>query len=884
MKRLYTLGALAICLCVSLGLAACDSGGGGGGSNGGGGGTKVDETLAAPAEGFIRINCAYSNATNLWIWDDFAEAELAKCGVWGDAGVKKTGTNGDYQYFDVKLADSPKQISFIVMKGASSDTNKITGDLIFSFPGKYKEIFVVAGKIYVSVCVTDGEVTLDTAQGITAGTITDAHTITLTGDVITLTKENTVVKNGDTTLTVSAVNGLTVTVSEDLKSYGMVDVSYTDERGTDTVTAVPGDDLLDSWFDVDDISGFGYKGGVFTTWAPLSSDVKVQLFADADAVRSGTIAETIDMTRQDDGTWKTDDVSGEVGSNKYYKYLLRNGSYSYAVCDIWAKVASKDSEATQLADIDDSAAAPSGWESTYTNPFGNSGSAVKSYNEAVIFEMHIRDWCMAFNSDSKGTFDEITEALKSGGKLYEHLRDLGVTHVQILPMFEYAAVGTADTAYNWGYNPYNWNTPESRYVKDMTDGTDAVKSMRAMIQAFHNAGIAVNMDVVYNHTSGTKSGSVYDMTVPKYFYRTNGDTYSNGSGCGNETATNHAMVKKYVIDSLRHWMNDYHINGFRFDLMGVHESSTMKDIYNELVKIDRNVMVYGEPWTGGTSAVVSGATAAVAATSQSVPTGVGAFDDDFRDAIKGAEFGGFKRGQVQGTFYDTGIIKGLTGQSGSNNRNNTGNPALSLHYVECHDNYTLYDKLAYSTLAVTVTDGKDSIASAFPTSLSNAALATVKAQDKLAAAYVLLSQGTPFINGGQEFLRTKNGNPDSYAADTKGGKTWSESEILECNRVNLDRKTAYADVYNTYKGLIALRKANPSAFGANTSAEATKVSAGVTKYVTGDFCVYFNATEEEVAIDSSGYTKAVDVTSGSPGESTTLPTSVGAKDFVILKK
>ena len=840
---------------------------------------SVDPNLPFVQKGQIRINCAYSNAQNLWVWDDFAASEVDKCADWNTSdAVTLTGTNGDFKYFDVKLADNPKQVSFIIR--SAKGNNKLTEkDLIFIFPNKYNEIYVVDGKIMVTTSdKSTGKVSLSNPKGLASGSIVDENTIKLIGDGITFSNKNFIVKNGDKTLGVSSISEMTLKTSESLKNYGMVEVSYTDEMGTDTITAIPDDTLLDEWFNMKDITKLGYADGVFTTWAPLASKVSVLLYETSASLGDSTyLPKEISMSRQTDGTWKTEDVAGDVSGNNYYKYRIRNGNYSYDVCDIWAKVASKNSEATQIVSIDDSSAKPAGWNSKYENPF--SGSSVKSYSDAIIYEMHIRDWSMAMDENSAGSFYEIADAMKVGGTLYNHLKDLGVTHVQILPMFEYAKVGSDDTAYNWGYNPYNWNTPETRYVKSMTDGTDAVKSMRSMIQAFHDAGIAVNMDVVYNHTSGTKNGSIYDMTVPKYFYRTNGDTYLNGSGCGNETNSEHEMFKKYMIDSLKHWMTDYHINGFRFDLMGVHDTSTMEEVYKELVKIDPDVMVYGEPWVGGDK---NASIATEGAISVGNTNGVAAFDDDFRDAIKGAEYGGFHKGQVQGTYNDSGIIKGLSGASGKNKRNTTGRPALSLHYVECHDNYTLYDKLNISLSASAV--GSDECVKYWKSDLTDTYKKLIADQNKLSAAYVFLAQGTPFINGGQEFMRTKKGNPDSYAADTKGGYKWSETEILECNAVDLSYKETYSDVYNTYKGLIALRKANSVAFGHNGGARAEKVSAGVTKYTTGDFLVYFNATDAAVPIiDASGYSTAVDVSSGTPTDAT-VPTNVAAKSFVILKK
>ena len=855
-----------------------------GGSSDGGSNSTV---LPSPENGYFRVNYL-GNASELWLWDDFDSSEIAKCSDWKSPAFPMTGKNGSFTYADIKLAESPVQVSFIV-RSEPGDKGNLTGDLCFLFPSKYSEVFVKGKSIYIDKDCSQ------VAKGLVSATIKGETLIELKLDGgVKASKDNVKIEANGNPLTLSSVGSSgTIIVEENLKETGAVSVIFTDENGSDVRTAVPDGSLVDEWYALDDISVLGYKDGIFTTWAPLSAKVQVLLFSDASAAKKGEPSvDPIDMTRQSDGTWKTSSV--DIGSNKYYKYRFVNNGTTYDVCDIWAKVASKDSIATQIIDINDSSAQPSGWENSYNNPFKSN-----KYTDAVIYEMHITDWSQAFRTgmekDKPGTFKEISDALGTAGSglFAQHLRDLGVTHVQILPMFEYDVVtkrfadGTTETndnAYNWGYNPYNWNTPESRYaeLENSSDGTEAVKAMRQMIQSFHDAGIAVIMDVVYNHTMGTQSGSIYDMTIPQYFYRVNGSTYINGSGCGNETATNHEMVKKYVIDSLKHWMNDYHINGFRFDLMGIHEKSTMKEIYDELYKIDPKVMVYGEPWTGGTSGVVDGATQAVKGTDGN---GVGAFDDDFRDAIKGAEFGGFKRGQVQGVFNDDGILNGLRGLPGGNNRNQTELPGLTLHYVECHDNYTLYDKLVYSTLENSVLSGDfaDNFESANNTVQQDVnKLAEIKKQDKLAAAFVFLSQGTPFINGGQEFLRTKQGDPDSYSADKKGGVFWED--IDEVNAIDLAFKEKYSDVYNTYKGLIALRKANPSAFGANTDATAETVSKGVTKYTTGAFLVYFNATDAEVSVSSGGYTKVIDVTTGTPTENTTIPEKVPAKSFVILKK
>ena len=881
---------------------------------------KTDETLSPVADGYLRINTLLTDAKDLWIWNDFDPSATALCKNWSEMAFPITGKNGNFVYADIKLQDAPQQVSFILRK-EFNDNGKLTGDITFLFPAKYNEIFLKddSGTIYI-----DSDCTQEPA-GLASAMITGENTISATVKGITLSTENTKIfkADGTTEIKIDSISGSTITVSESLKENGTVYVQYSDENGTDKRVANFDSKLMDEWFNVgeSEIANFGYKNGVFTTWAPLSSSAKVLLFESADTVSGDgyKVAAEIPMTRQPNGTWKTENVSSAVGTNRYYKYSFMTNGVQYDVCDIWAKSASKDSVASAIEGV------PANPESSYTNPFGNNGSSTKLYNDAIIYEMHITDWSQAFRGsveqDKPGTFKEIADALgtNGSGKFAEHLRDLGVTHVQILPMFEYAVAtkGSSttgsdgketvsfeknDNAYNWGYNPYNWNTPESRYVQNMTEGSDAVSQMREMIKAFHDAGIAVIMDVVYNHTAGTGNGSIYDMTVPKYFYRMDSQgKYSNGSGCGNETASEHAMVRKYMIDSLRHWMNDYHINGFRFDLMGLHDKETMKEIYDELYKIDPNVLVYGEPWDAGSNA--SSKPLATSADAGSSGYGYGAFDDDFRDAIKGGEYGGFQIGQVQSANSDSAIIKGLLGESGKNNRNTTRIPGLALHYVECHDNYTLFDKLVYSTIAPLSGDFADKFAAANADVISsNEKLELIKKENKLAAAYVLLSQGTPFINGGQEFMRTKQGDPDSYAADKKGGVFWKN--IDEVNAINLTMKDKYSDVYNVYKGLIALRKKHPAFTNGNATAKT--LAKGVTLYNaksdSDEFEVYFNASDKDYVITNlSGNLglglddvefsfgvkgKVVDVSSGEAkiADTETLVPKIPAKSFVILEK
>ena len=613
------------------------------------------------------------------------------------------------------------------------------------------------------------------------------------------------------------------------------------------------------------------SAAVFKCWAPLAKSVKVLLFKDAENLSKPAKSLKMKKDSENPGVWI---LEANTEGFSYYQYEIANPGKKSRVCDIWGKAASVDSQASQIVDINkDKSAIPEnlkfdtewGTKDGYYNPFGENGKVSKSYTDAVIYEMHIRDWSRVEVSDSLGKFAQIGD----GEKIISHLKDLGVTHVQILPSFEYAEKAS-NKMYNWGYNPFNYNVPETRYVQDgFKDGSQAVKEMRYMIGKLHENGISVIMDVVYNHTSGTGDASLYDLTVPGYFYRLNPDgTYSNGSGCGSEVATEHKMVRKFVVDSVKHWMLDYHINGFRFDLMGLHERDTMKEIYAECSKIDSNVMIYGEPWTGGKSKVKSGvskSTVDLIVEDESV-NGVGCFNDDFRDAIKGGVFNALEGGFVQGNSSRImHIISGLQG-SVRGRGGFTKKIGRGINYAECHDNHTLFDKLAITELNKNLNEDIFLL-------LSESQLEKIKKEEKLAAALIFLAQGTPFINGGQEFMRTKRGNANSYMAP----------DIV--NQIDISMKEKFSDVYNTYKALISFRKANKTEFGANENASAQIISPNVVKYVSGKFTVYFNSNSEPVSVSDSGKIVQINEKDGtySVGKSVSV-SSVPEKSFLIIQK
>lgn len=592
---------------------------------------------------------------------------------------------------------------------------------------------------------------------------------------------------------------------------------------------------------------------------------------------------------------------------------LEGETRTYDVPDIWGKVAAPDGVATQILTIDDKSTKPEEWEATYTNPFSPNGDPqgqVRPYSDAVIYEMNVADWA----EGCAGKYSDLSK-----DEIISHLKDLGVTHVALMPIMDNVYTDK-DDRYNWGFCPYNFNIPESRYARDPSSGATVIKETRAMIKKLHDAGISVIMDVAFSHTGNNKNGvesqSLYDSTVPQYFYRIMDGVYSNGANQGSELATGHKMTKKYIISCLKHWMEDYHINGFSFYLLSLMEKTTITEIYNALYEIDHSVMILGEPWESGRKSALESGQGVSNSIKTAQGNGVATFDDSLRTAVKGKELRGFTRGQVQGYYQDALLNRGLTLKGdekitvdGSDYHlyNTTDLPGLTIHYTEIHDDNTLFDKLLLSmSSSAGVGSYKEDTVPLFSnlyTEKLSLYIDEIKAQDKLAAAYTILSQGTPFISAGQEFLRTKQGNPDSSEAGKRREHAWLESVLKDCNKQDLTLREKYDDVYSVYRGLIALKKANPQSFGGNSLSTAETLSGGVTKYSTTGFTVYFNATGGPYPISDEGYIVSVDggfsetgydAFAGHTFNSTIAPYSISTtkervsqiprKGFLILKK
>ena len=528
----------------------------------------------------------------------------------------------------------------------------------------------------------------------------------------------------------------------------------------------------------------------FKVWAPIATDVTLNLYS---AGNGGSAYKTVKMTKGTGGVWQTS-VAGDL-NKVYYTYSITNYGVKKETVDLYARATGVNGQRGMVIDL--STTNPSGWN-TDSNPFTG-----KAATDASIYELHIRDFTIDSSSGvtNKGKYLGLTEkgtTNKTGQTTgLDYIADLGVSHVQILPMYDYSPNSVDETKlntaqFNWGYDPYNYNVPEGSYSTDPYKGEVRVNEMKQMIQAFHNEGIAVVMDVVYNHTAESEN-SWFNITVPGYYYRMNADgTFSNASGCGNEVASDMTMVRKYIVDSVVYWAKEYHVDGFRFDLMGILDMETMKLLRAELDKIDPSILLYGEGWTGGSS-TLDESLRAVKSQTHMMP-GVGAFSDDIRDGARGNISYAPGTGFISGaTGYETKIKATVVGATYNTNINYwdagtsawAGAPTQTINYVSCHDNHTLWDKINSSA-------GSESLANRIK-------------MNKLAAGMIYTSQGVPFMLSGEEILRTKPAVGGGF--DHNSYKSPDSTNSVKWDVLN---DATYQDVHDYYQGLIAFRNAHAS--------------------------------------------------------------------------
>lgn len=637
-----------------------------------------------------------------------------------------------------------------------------------------------------------------------------------------------------------------LTMEEELELSKAYDLSMEEYEGTTiSMNRIIGSSYFDEAFtyDGDDLGATYTKEKTgFKVWAPTASEVSLNLYEQGDG---DNLIETVPMTLGDKGVWfceKQGDLNGI-----YYTYSIKNGNKTNEAVDLYARTTGVNGNRGMVVDL--SATNPEGFENDTRPAFVNP-------TDAIIYELHVRDLSSDASSgiSNTGKFLGFTETgttnadgLATG---IDHIKDLGVTHVQILPSYDYATVDESklDTPqFNWGYDPKNYNVPEGSYSTDPYHGEVRINEMKQMVQALHENGIRVNMDVVYNHTFNIEDSN-FQKTVPDYYYRKVGENYSNASGCGNETASDHAMMRKYMVDSVVYWATEYHIDGFRFDLMAVHDIETMNAIRSALDKIDPSIMVYGEGWTGGDCAISSSQQALKANIAKM--DRVGAFSDDIRDGIKGSVFDAQDKGFVSGKdgmeeSIKFGIVAAtphpqvLTYKNDKGSKSWAAQPGQSINYISCHDNLTFWDKLAISN----ADDSEE----------------TRIKMNKLGSAIILTSQGVPFFQAGEEMLRSKP------SATVEGG--FDENSYASpdsTNSIKWSNKASVMDTYEYYKGLIAFRKAH-SALRMATTADIQNnlvFMGGLDANVVG-YTIANNAngdTAEKITVILNGNENAVNVT------------------------
>lgn len=521
---------------------------------------------------------------------------------------------------------------------------------------------------------------------------------------------------------------------------------------------------------------------VFKIWAPTASAVKLRLYAAGDG---GRPLQAINMGKAKDGVWET--TVKENLKNQYYTFQANiNGRWLKERPDIYAKAVGINGQRGMVADL--ASTNPKGWAL-------DKKPEQKNFTDIMIYELHVRDLSMDPNSGitHKGKFLGLAETkTKSPDGTptgLDHIKSLGVTHIHLLPSFDYNSVDEAKpeaTQYNWGYDPLNYNVPEGSYSTDAFDGNVRIREFKKMVQTLHANGLRVILDVVYNHTSDTASN--FNQFVPGYFYRhTEKGAYSNATACGNETASEKAMMRKYMVESVVYWATEYHLDGFRFDLMGVHDIETMNDISAALHKIDPTIFIYGEGWTAGNSPLPEDLRA-VKKNAYKLDK-IAVFSDDIRDGIKGGWSDVKSKGFVSGArdaaesvkFGIVGSVKHPQVDYSKVNYSKApwaAEPYQTINYVSCHDDNTLWDRLKISNPDASEDD-------------------LIK-MDKLANTIVFTSQGVAFMHAGAEMLRTKKGIANSYNSPDA------------VNELDWDRKSKYKDVFNYYKALINLRKHHPA--------------------------------------------------------------------------
>ena len=509
-------------------------------------------------------------------------------------------------------------------------------------------------------------------------------------------------------------------------------------------------------------------------WAPTAVEVNVKLYSNGDPTVEATTDRVVPMTKDVNGTWICT-LDGDMNGT-YYTYEVKLDTKTVEACDPYARTTGINGDRAMIIDL--ASTNPEGWD-TDSNP-----NADLKYVDTVIYELHVRD-LSADSSSGITNAGKYLGLIETGTKTpsgiptgLDHMVDLGITHLHLLPVYDINSVNErTEGQYNWGYDPKNYNVPEGSYSTDPYNGEVRVKEFKQMVKGLHDAGISVIMDVVYNHVADSAKFCVNQIT-PGYFSRPD----SNGSGCGNDTASERSMVSKYIVDSVNYWADEYHIDGFRFDLVGLLDTDTINEIVETVHEKHPDVIFYGEGWSMSTKVTKTGYTLATMTNSAKMP-GFAFFSDTIRNLIKGGTYGGVNAGFISGGSTNTvsmeECFKGLPSWCTT--------PSQSINYISCHDNNTLFDHISIVK--------------------PDASLEEKANMNKLGAAFILTAQGIPFFQAGEEFLRSK---PDASSETGFNENSYNAGDAINSIKWSELDNDVYMNVYNYYKGLIAFRKAHPA--------------------------------------------------------------------------
>lgn len=757
--------------------------------------TSPETDIIKGEEYTLPLEDGYNQLTLYWTYGGTYE----KCDVWmwwdGKDGKGYTFHECDYgAKVVVNVPESIEQVGFIVRRECSEPGGSTWGSAVKDYEqdrfavidSKETVIYLKSGTADQFIS-KDGGKTLEKIKKFSLAGMVDESKIkyTLTPAVKISDISEVKLYNGDDEVKIKSISTLgKESVSGYIETEESLDICgnyrlQIDGYGSKDVIPT---EIFDSEYFA---SNYHYDKGdlgvvvngdatVFKLWAPTASRVTLNLFEKGDG---GEAYKTVEMTKGDKGVWSSTE---NCSHGAYYTYTVTTAVGTQEAVDPYAVSAGVNGKRAMVTDL--SKTNPDGWDrSTYNSP-------ISDYSDAVIWEIHVRDFSNKIESSQyKGKYLAFTETglVNEHGKSVgvDYLKSLGVTHVHLLPVYDYASVDekNPEKQFNWGYDPENYNVPEGSYSTDPYNGEVRIKEFKEMVMALHNAGIGVIMDVVYNHTYD--SNSSFNKIVPYYYYRyTSSGENTSASGCGNDTASERYMYGKFMVESTSYWMKEYKLDGLRFDLMGLHDLKTMQNIESAVHTINPKAVIYGEGWTMGAT-IDGSAQANQNEISNIVPTGdavggIAVFNDAMRDGLKGSVFEKTSQGYINGGADGANLSKvifGIKGGAGAGAGWSVKN-SMVINYMSAHDNNTLWDKLLLSSANSTDEDRCK--------------------MNKLGASLIMISKGTPFWQAGEEMLRTKNGDENSYRSDDSVNNIdWSSLK---------DGSLQYETMLY-YKGLIQMR-------------------------------------------------------------------------------